>query len=100
MDDRGRFLDRWGRVAADLGWSPLDVFGLHPRAPALRLDGMGLVALIGGGDVVAVTAISATIRSASGHELVYLRRISGEAVAAWELMQPAHPAEYGGLGGP
>jgi hypothetical protein len=87
IDDGGRFLDDWGPTAAELGWSARDVFGLHADEPTLRLDAMGLAALIDGGVVVAVTTVSATIRAASGHELVYLRRASAEALVAWELPQ-------------
>jgi hypothetical protein len=86
IDDGGRFLDEWGSTAAELGWSAQDVFGLHPGEPASRLDAMGLAALIDGGQVTAVTAVSATIRAASSHELVYLRRVNDIAVAAWELV--------------
>jgi hypothetical protein len=30
IEDGGRFLDRWANEAARLGWSALDVFGVHP----------------------------------------------------------------------
>ena len=61
IDDGGRFLDRWAETAAECGWSATDIFGLHPGVPAARYDGMGLVALIGGGEVIAVRNDSATI---------------------------------------
>jgi hypothetical protein len=85
IDDGGRFLDQWAHRAAALGWSPLDVFGVHPVAPSARYDAMGLVPLIGGGDIVTITETSATIRGRSGRELVYLRRRTADAVTLWEL---------------
>lgn len=86
IDDGGHFLDRWASEAAALGWTATDVFGLHPNAPATRFDGMGLVVLIGGGEVIAVSADRATIRGQSGNSLTYyLRRPRPDAVAAWEL---------------
>ena len=84
VDVGGRFLDRWGARAAALGWSAVDVFGVHLAAASQDHDAMGLVALIGDGEVVAITDVSATIRDRCGHELVYLRRARPGAVALWE----------------
>jgi len=86
IDDGGKFLDRWGAEAARLGWSALDVFGAHPIAPAVRYDAAGLVLLIGGSDVLAVTERSATIRRPSSENtLTYLRTPRQGAVALWML---------------
>ena len=60
--------------------SALDLFGVHPAAPASRFDAMGLFLLIGGGEVIALTASSATIRRRSGAVLTYRRSDRGEAV--------------------
>lgn len=46
IDDAGRFLDRWAANAAALGWTTLDVFGVHPGAPEASHDGKGLAPLI------------------------------------------------------
>lgn len=86
IDDGGRFLDRWGREAAQLGWTEKDVFGVHPVAPGARYDTMGLVPLIGGDDIIAISERSATIRArTSGSTLVYLRRPRAGSIALWEL---------------
>lgn len=86
IDDGGRFLDQWANQAAALGWTAVDVFGLHRDAPAARLDGIGLVALIRGGEIVAIDSDHATIRMPSGNCLTYyLRRPRPDAVAAWDL---------------
>ena len=84
LDDVGRFLDRWGLDAARHGWSALDVFGVHPLAPAARYDCMGLVPLIRG-EVVALNATCAAIRTQSGSELTYLWRPRPGTVALWEV---------------
>jgi hypothetical protein len=85
IGDGGRFLDEWGNTAAALGWSPQDLFGIHPTDPETHPEALGLVPLIGGGEVVAISQISATIRDHSGRELVYLRRVGANAVALWSL---------------
>jgi len=71
ITDAGGFLSTWGNAAHQLGWTALDLFGVHPAAPASRFDVMGLVLLIQGGEVVALTAQTATIRKMSGAILTY-----------------------------
>jgi hypothetical protein len=85
LDDGGRFLDGWAGEAARLGWQTTDVFGIHPLAPSARFDAMGLVPVINGGEVVAITERSATIQSPGGSKLVYMRRPSSAGVCLWEL---------------
>jgi hypothetical protein len=71
LSDAWNFLSRWGSSAHRLGWNELDLFGVHP--PAARFDAMGLVLLIHDGEVVALTAATATIRRTSGAVLSYRR---------------------------
>jgi len=85
VDDGAHFLDDWGRKASQLGWSALDVFGVSIQASRMRSEMAGLLPFIGGGTVVAISSASATIRSASGDEVVWLRRSHAGAVAVWEL---------------
>jgi hypothetical protein len=68
IDDAGRFLDRWGRQAAGLGWSEHDVFGTDPV-----LEPAGLVRMIMGGTVEAITPDRAVIRLPCGSRVVRLR---------------------------
>jgi hypothetical protein len=86
IDDGGQFLDRWANEAARLGWTALDVFGVHPAAPSTTYEAMGLVPLIRGGDVVAIGSDRATIRTQGGTLLTYLRRPQPAAVAVWALV--------------
>ncbi|WP_066918484.1 hypothetical protein [Methylobacterium sp. CCH5-D2] len=39
------FLDRFGARAVDLGWSELDLFGVHPTAGIIRIDHCGALVL-------------------------------------------------------
>jgi hypothetical protein len=88
LDDGGRLLDTgWAQKAAALGWSALDVFGVHPLAPNARFDAMGLVLLILGGDVIDIKTDRAMIRNPAGNCLTYyLRRDTAQAVALWDLV--------------
>jgi hypothetical protein len=51
-----RFLQRQGEQAADLGWSTLELFGVHPELGTIRVDCCGALVLYAGGAVVDVTA--------------------------------------------
>jgi hypothetical protein len=86
IEDGGRFLDRWANEAARLGWSALDVFGVHPVAPSATYAAIGLVPLIKGGDVVAIRSDHATVRTPGGTLLTYLRRPQPGAIAVWKLV--------------
>jgi hypothetical protein len=86
--DARRFLAEWGAEAARLGWSAEDIFGVHPLAPEARYDVMGIVPLIRGNEVVAISEQRATIRTPGGGHMTYYRhRPNSGAVAVWELLQ-------------
>lgn len=80
LSDAEIFLSRWGNAAHSLGWTALDLFGVHPRAPASRFDVMGLLMLIQAGTVVALTTDAATIRRQTGAVLTYRRCTASGAV--------------------
>ena len=80
LSDAESFLSRWGTVAHQLGWTALDLFGVHPIAPAARFDVMGLFPLLHGGAVIALTEDVATIRRSSNAILAYRRGDQAEAV--------------------
>lgn len=83
--DATTFLDRWECAAEQLGWTALDLFGVHPVAPAARFDVMGLVFLINGGSVVALTETAATIRRRSTAVLTYRRPVQSGAILISEV---------------
>ena len=88
IDDCGRFLDQgWANRAEALGWGPLDLFGCDRERPLARYDRMGLLWLIQGRRLVALTADSATIDTLTGSLQTY-RRVPidcDRAVVAWAL---------------
>ena len=79
--DAQRFLAEWGEKAAALGWTAHDLFGLAPipDKPKLsferlsRYDATGLIWLLGGRRVIAMTDSTAAIETASGGTLTYRR---------------------------
>jgi hypothetical protein len=88
--DAGRFLDGWAAQAAALGWPTWELFGCHRRAPWGRIQGMGLVLLLRGKELAAMTATEAVIRTATGAHQTYHRKPSdplhpAERCLAWEL---------------
>jgi hypothetical protein len=81
--DAERFLDGWGQQAVALGWPPWELFGCHKGAPWGRIQGMGLVLLLRGDEIAALTATEAVIRTPTGAHQTYRRKPA----------DPLHPAE-------
>jgi hypothetical protein len=81
VEDGRRFLARWGEQAAALGWTTQDLFGLHnvPDAPTpsyrrlSRYDETGLIWLLRGRPVVALTDSAAAIENRTGAITIYRR---------------------------
>jgi len=65
LDDAGRFLDAWGHQALALGWTDADLFGLDPVAPLARYDRLGLLWMLRGEAVTALTERAAKL--SGGH---------------------------------
>jgi hypothetical protein len=88
--DAERFLDDWAQQAAGLGWPSWELFGCHRRSPWGRIDGMGLVLLLHGDQLAALTASEAVIRRASGAHQTWRRKAADplpapERCLVWEL---------------
>jgi hypothetical protein len=81
VEDGRRFLARWGEQADALGWTPRDLFGLdtppakpHPSYSRLsRYDATGLIWLLRGRPVIALTEATAAIQNPTGAVTVYRR---------------------------
>jgi hypothetical protein len=81
VEDWKRFLSQWGEQAEALGWTSRDLFGLHtpPATPhpsysrLSRYDATGLVWLLRGRPVVALTEATAAIQGPTGAITVYRR---------------------------
>lgn len=69
LDSARAFADAgWLDRAAELGWDAYQLFGCDRTRPYARLDHCGLVWLIGGGRVVALTADAAVLATTGGAE--------------------------------
>jgi hypothetical protein len=81
VDDGRVFLTRWGEQAEALGWTAKDLFGLqtppekpHPSYSRLsRYDEIGLIWLLCGREVVALTEATAAIQNPTGAITIYRR---------------------------
>jgi hypothetical protein len=79
VDDGRAFLAKWGEQAEALGWTARDLFGLHtpPEKPhpsysrLSRYDETGLIWLLQGRPVVALTGATAAIQNPSGAITTY-----------------------------
>ena len=79
VEDGTRFLAEWGEQAEALGWTSADLFKLHPVPPAphpsysrlSRYDCTGLIWLLQGRRVVALTALTAAIENPTGNVTVF-----------------------------
>ena len=77
----------WPGQAASMGWTAYNLFGCDGLKPVARVDRMGLLWLLRGGRIVALTSGTAVIEMPSGSRLTYRTnpiRDPGD-VLAWEL---------------
>jgi hypothetical protein len=72
--DAGDFLTGWGTRAAELGWSELELFGVHRIAPYARLDVMGLIPMLKGARVLELGPTVAIMKRGEGNVLSFYRR--------------------------
>ena len=86
--DAYHFLRDHAARAHGLGWTALDLFGVHRVKPWARLDVMGLVPLLQGRRITALSESRAEFRDHGGGELTYRRarapRPAGGCLI-WEL---------------
>jgi hypothetical protein len=81
VDDGRRFLAQWGEQAEALGWTARDLFGLAPvpnnpnpsYQRLARYDETGLIWLLRGRPVLALTERTAAIESSTGTITTYRR---------------------------
>ena len=87
--DAERLLSNWGGQAAALGWSTMDFFGVHRTRPLARYDAMGLVMVLNGSNVAALTQADAKIKTRRGAIQTYYRRAFNgpDQVAIWDLVE-------------
>jgi len=87
IDDVGRFLDGpFCAVATALGWGSYDLFGCDRDRPFARIDYAGLLWLLNGDKLIALTENTATIETRTGARQTYRRKPTDPGrVLAWEL---------------
>jgi hypothetical protein len=86
VDDVGMFLDRWAAYAAALGWGPHDLFGCDRDRPFARIDRAGLLWLLNGDRLAALSENTATVETRTGARHTYRRKpYEPGRVLAWEL---------------
>jgi hypothetical protein len=88
VDDVGRFLDSgFPAKAAALGWTSFDLFGADREKPFARIDKAGLLWLVNGAKLVALTENTATVEAHGGVRQSFRRRPTAAGqVLAWELV--------------
>lgn len=92
INDCGRFLDGgFAAKAAALGWGPFDVFGCNRDRPFARIDQAGLLWLLNGDRLIAMSENTATIETRTGTRQTWHRKPaeSGRALP-WELLRGDH----------
>jgi hypothetical protein len=90
LDDAEQFMDSWAKPAAALGWQDLEIWGVHRLAPWRRIDAMGLVPLLCGKRLTALTGTEAVLVTPTGARQTQRRQSCGpldlaEQVLLWEL---------------
>jgi hypothetical protein len=83
----GALLAQWCTQLAGMGWTTADLFGAHPKAPLARYDCAGLVLLLPGCQIIAVTADQVKLRTRTGAIQTFYRSTSNAScrVLLWEL---------------
>ncbi len=83
------FAERWDGAARAAGWSLLELYGVHRRAPYARLSTMGAAWLIAraGYRAVSVDTAAIGVSSSAGNRLRIYRSLPDPgAVLAWSLV--------------
>jgi len=88
VDDVGLFLDAWATHAAALGWRPHELFGCDRDRPFARIGRAGLLWLLNGNKLIALSESTAMIELKSGERHTFRRKTTEPGrVLVWELMQ-------------
>lgn len=88
--DAETFLQTWAAKAHQFGWQDWELFGCHRQAPWHRIQGLGLIPLLQGDTVVALTSTEAAVRTRTGAMQTFRRRQAdplypAERCLIWEL---------------
>ena len=88
--DATTFLETFAPNAHQFGWQDWELFGCHRQAPWHRIQGLGLVPLLQGNTIVALTSSEAAVRTRTGATLTFRRKQTdplypAERCLIWEL---------------
>ena len=86
------FAERWDAPCRGCGWTPLELYGAHHRAPAARISCLGAAFLLArsGHTVLEVDSRFITVVTRAGSRLrIYRPHPDPDAVLAWLLCRPA-----------
>ena len=76
----------WSAQATALGWTELDLFGVHATRPSVRVDQAGLVVLLDGCKIVELSANGAILETPAGARQSYRRKMEQLGrVLVWEI---------------
>ncbi len=86
-EDSYSFLRDWAARAHALNWTAHDLFGAHPESPLERFDCAGLILVLNGAAVVALSDSEATITRPNGALVTFRKRgqVPDEACPVWCL---------------
>jgi hypothetical protein len=87
IDGCGHFIDNgWDQRAAELGWTPFDLFGCDRYKPFARVGRCGLLWLLDGRHLRILTTDTAVINTPKGSSLTFYRRPREPGqVLPWEI---------------
>jgi hypothetical protein len=87
VDDVGNFLNGpFCGLASTLGWGPYDLFGCDRNRPFARIDQAGLLWLLSGDRLFALSENTATVETGTGARQTYRRKPHEPGrVLPWEL---------------
>jgi hypothetical protein len=86
VDDVGIFLDDWAANATALGWGPHDLFGCDHGRPFARIDRAGLLWLLNGNKLLALSENTATVEMRTGKRQTWrCKSAQPGRVLAWEI---------------
>lgn len=87
VSDARQLMRLWGHDLHSAGWSTCDVFGVEPTMSHRRVDRLGLVGFVSGGEVEAIDRDSAVTRHGKSR-LTFNRRLRGAgSVPLWTISE-------------
>lgn len=85
----GHFCDRWAAKASALGWTTVDIFGVDRIKPEGALHMAGLIWLLQGKEVVAISDDAVVVETVNGARQSFRPRLgtsdAARRVLLWEL---------------